>query len=258
MAEEQYPQAIVCRSGWKKDINPNDVLQSCADAVLGHWLEGERKKYFNDTLGDGMESLRMSALPLDRMANLSTSLLGAHFKLSHFHYKQINKGACSWDGVKDVDEELISSDNYEWMEFVSVIGWKIAVIHQYKFVYPRNFAKKGEYDLFVASQSATENEDVKETIWEEWDKLQVEGNVRKVSLVGESRINHDPTILNYWHFVIDLYPRDNDDTPLPSGVSKGWRGKLASKLQDLLMRTYIDMKDGYIPPTITSPSVWEK
>lgn len=259
MTKPAYPSEILCSSRYKRHIASDDIMAACPEAVVGHWLDGERSKFIDDSMGDGYEQLRMSALPIDRMANLSTSLLGGLFLLSHFHYTQKNKD--QWDGEGDVDESLASADNYDWMEVVTIVGWMIADIHLQPLAYSRLFGKKKDYDEYKG-RLAKSIEDSKDKIClEEWENLasdEQNAKMRIVNLEGLSMVNHDPKPLNYWHFVIDIYPAEDKRKPLPSGVSKSWKGKLAVSLQDILRNTFIDMKDGYQPPVLISKTVWVK
>lgn len=253
-----YPLRLLCHGRLKKKILAGDIIGNCPGAVVGHWLEGPREKFIDGSLGEGYESLQMNAIPLERMANFSTNLLGGLFQYEDFHYRQVLDEP--WDGKSDVDGEKAVVGNYVWMDEVTVIGWMLSDIHNVTLPYNRSFGKKKDYDAYL-EQLAKPDDTKAETIYmQEWESLSQDPNNKKVRIIaleGHTAVNHDPRILNYWHFVIDIYPAENSDKPLPGGVSKGWQGKLSLSLQDILRNTFIDMKEGYLPPTLPDSSLWE-
>ena len=92
----------------------------------------------------------------------------------------------------------------------------------------------------------------------EWnDLLEDEDNkkLRIADFTGESRCNHAPTMLNYWHYTIDLYSADDSKTPLKK-ISKGWREKMGLYLQDYLCNSFLLLKEEAQVARIDDEHIW--
>ena len=47
--------------------------------------------------------------------------------------------------------------------------------------------------------------------------------MRIADFKGETRCDHAPTMLNYWHFTIDLYAPNDNENPLKKSAKGGVR-----------------------------------
>ena len=227
--------------------------------MLGHLLVGTCKECIDDTAGEGMEFIRRDVLPLKRMANLSCSLLGTSFSLPCFHFLPDNEGKKPWKESVSVSEEMLSEQNYNYYPEVTVVGWGIQALESRPLPYPRLFAKKTEFEAYQKSAVDVAAERNVEIVQQEWAELLEDEQNKKMRVAdfkGETRCNHAPTMLNYWHFTIDLYAANNNDNPLKR-ISKGWSEKMATNLQDYLCRTFVHLTDEAQVPRIAYEHICE-
>lgn len=249
MAKPDYPREILPQPDWKQTLIVGDILKCCPEAMLGHLLIGDVETLFDTSAGEGMESLKRTAIPLKRMANFSCNLLGAQFVLSFFHFLPANAGAESWIKGMLVNDDLITENNYNHYSDITIVAWHMQNVEKYQIPYPRNFLKQKEFVDFQNAVANEAHEKNAEIIIREWDELTENDRLRVCFFNGEARCNHAPVLLNYWHFTIDLYSADNSRKPLIK-ISKGWSESMASNLQDYLCRTFIKLTDDSQVPII--------
>lgn len=260
MAKPSYPQEILPCHGWKQTMMVSDILKSCPKAVLGHLLVGNKEQCVDDSLGLGMETIRRDVLPLDRMANLSCSLLSTYFMLVFFHFLPDNEGKQTWKPDNVVTDDLLKEDNYNFYPEITVVGWYLGSLEHHPIPYPRSFAKVKEFHDFQEVATAVARNRKKEIVQKEWQDLAEDETNKKLRIAdftGEVRCNHDPTFLNYWHFTIDLYSADDNENPLKN-TSKGWREKMGIWLQDYLCNSFMLLTEDEQVSKVTDKSVWEK
>lgn len=261
MTDTIYPRNLISRKGWKKGIEAVDILNNCPDAIIGHWIQGSFDSCMDYSLGEGMERLSEDALPTKNLPNLSCSLLGALFLLEHFKYLPAEDGKKPWVEDTEIPEEMIMGKNFTILSNFIVVGWLIRKVHSYRVKYPHGFSKKKEYDAFrdKAIEVATKR-NINAAYLKEWDNLVLAGqnqSQRVAELIGEARVNHDPTNLNFWHFTIDTYPAESDIKPIKN-ASDGWKFNVATNLADYLRRSFFCIDESTTIPQVTDKSIWEK
>ena len=258
---QQYPHEILPKQNWREGVLSSEIISICQDAILGHMLNGQQEDCFDSSLGEDMLSILPEKLPLNRMPGLSCCLLGTSFILEHFHFLPNNDGKAPWHEGISVPEEIVNEDNYTYYPDVTVVGWQLKEIHEYKIPYIRKKKKKKEYEEFKDKVLAVSKKSNVAIIYlEEWEHLlenPEDKNYRIVNLFGEARVNHAPTMLNFWHYTIDLFPAENDAKPLTK-VSDGWRFNMAENVCDILRRNFILISDDSDIPQIGDEKIWVK
>lgn len=260
MTKPSYPRDILPQPKWIQSIIVGDILKSCPNAMLGHLLVGDYKQCIDDSAGKGMEFIRRDALPLERMVNLSCSLLGTYFMLHFFHFLPCNEGKKPWHSGMDISEELLSEENYNFYPEITVVGWPLHKVEGFSLPYPRKFAKQKEFENYQDEAVAVARERERDIIQHEWAELVADEENKKLRIAefdGETRNNHAPTLLNYWHFTIDLYSANDNQNPLKK-VSKGWGEKMATNLQDFLCNTFAFFTETSLIPRIEDEGIWVK
>lgn len=205
MTKPSYPKEILPQQEWVQTIQVGDIISACPMAMLGHLLVGTYKECVDDSTGEGMEYIRRDVLPLKRMANLSCSLLGTYFSLPYFHFLPDNGGKEPWKESVGVSEELLSEQNYNYYPEVTVVGWALQALEGRTLPYPRLFTKKTEFDTFqkgAADVAAERNVEIVQKVWAELREDEQNKKMRIADFKGETRCNHAPTMLNYWHFLL--------------------------------------------------------
>lgn len=256
MAKPQYPSEILPRQGWRQCICTQDLLDSCSEAMLGRKMDGTKEKCINPEDG----SIYMNVLPTGSIPNLSCSLLGAFFKVDHFHFLPDNVGKANWKEGILVGEEMLCEENYNHFSEVTVVGWKVKDVSGRPLPYKRSFDKSQLYDEF--KEAVKEVAEVRKVVLylDTWEKLKTNSANNKqriVEVVGVAKVNHAPTMLNYWHFTIDIYTAENDLEPLLK-VSDGWRKNIAANLRDFLRRCYDIITDDNQVAVVDKESLWVK
>lgn len=199
---------------------------------------------------NGHKALKVSILPNSRILNLSTDLMGASFSLRDFTYQHKNNGDLPWDGyevdicsfVKDID--FVQTDGP-----VFAAGWCIAVLENFSIPYRRNFKNHDDFISFHRKgQSPLSKEKIGQLL-KKYEELPCNVNKqRETDALGRMRINHDPRMLDYWHFTIDLYPEENPEVALDSNKGS-WKKKFVSLAGDYLRRTFtIYQNEEDVPP----------
>ena len=254
MAKPQYPSEILPQQGWRQCINTQELSERCPDAMLGRKMDGTRDQCINPE----DDTLYMSVFPVSSIPNLSCSLLGTFFKVSYLHFLPDNKGKAPWTTGQSVCDDMLREENYNYYPDVTVVGWKVKDVFRLPLPYTRSFDKKKLYDDF--KESAKEVAELRKQMvflnaWEDLKKNPDNANLRIVEVEGEARVNHAPTMLNYWHFTIDVYPAETDLKPLTK-ASEGWRKNLAANLCDFLRRNYVIIEDDTQVAQVDDDTLW--
>lgn len=255
MAKPDYPSEILPQQGWRQCICTQDLVERCPDAMLGHKLDGTLEQCINPE----DDSIYMSVLPVDCIPNLSCSLLGTFFKVNHLHFLPDNEGKTPWEEGTVVGDEMMCKDNYNHYSDITVVGWKAREVQGKPLPYDHVFDKKTLYDAFKeAAKGIAELRKVEVYLneWEDLKKNPANSKLKIAEVVGEARVNHDPTNLNYWHFTIDIYPAESDIKPLKN-ASKGWSRNIATNLCDFLRHCYEIIENDAQVAVIDEKSLWE-
>ena len=253
MDDVYYPLHLLPQEDWMLQIKTDDILHLCENALIGRRFEGELHDFIDTSLGEDMPVLKDKALSFKDIPNLSTSLLGTLHKIEDFHFVQKERGSDNWTGGSvDISIFTPNTDFYRIEGNLVVLGWIIEELDGRKFPYQQPLPKKKNYDACIAKlKSAYPEEDV---YVEEYEKLAVNANNNRViEFEGTVKVNHIPTNLNYWHFTIDLYPKDNPTTPLKNSSGK-WRAELCENVRDYLKYSFNILSDMMLPPVIND---WE-
>lgn len=259
MAIIQYPSEVLPRTEWKNIIDTCNILKCCSSALLGHVLRDDPKgSCFDYSLGEDYPQITMKALPIERIPNLSCSLLGTYFKPAHFAFLPASTGAEPWQDSDGSQEELLSNDsNFQSIENRVVVAWNLSEVHNRILPYTREVDYKMYSDI-KSKISSVNGGAMRNVCIEEWDKLKQSktSKNRILPFEGHAKVNHDPIRLNYWHFTIDLYPQDN---PAPiKDTGKKWRNSIALVLREYLRQHFVVVDDALKIPSIEDKTLWEK
>lgn len=255
-----YPQDILPRQGWTVPISTDDLLKDCPNLLIGHMLRGSVEQCIDMTAGEDMPCITRSSLPLERMANLSCCFLGSYFLISYFHFLPDNEGEAAWKEEYGMRCDLITEDNYTHYPVITVVGWLLREIENRRLPYPKVFSKQSDFEENQLKAINVAEERNCQIAQQEWQNLKCSEENKKqriAEFIGESRCNHAPTMLNYWHSTIDIYTAFDNVNPVKK-ISSGWSKKLAVNLQDYLCRSFVLLKDESKVPHIANDALWVK
>lgn len=254
----EYPERILPREKWRKGITGGEIVALCGKAVIGRRIDGRPADCIDKSLGEDNMSLKIDALPLNRIPDLSTNLLGALFRLEDFVFIQKGEGKMPWNGRETVPASMLVGSNYERQTGdMFVAGWLVCEVDKLPVPYRKTLPKKSDYEAFrkrVEADRAART-DVRTVYLEEYEKLPLnENRQRYCDAEGEVRIVHDPTNLNYWHFLVSLYPMDDHKHPI-SAAKTSWCRMMADNVGDFLRRTFCQLPEQMQPAAIEG---WEE
>ncbi len=171
----------------------------------------------------------------DDVFNYSMNLLGAGFNVDeHLALRQVGNGKKRWRGKA---EELLSEEeieeSYEVVEESFPIYYKVEAIDGLDIPYKRSFAKQSDFKnvndrlIELGKQSAVK-------VWDPGKK--------EAQMVACTAVNHDPSLMNYWHVTLDAYTADNPDKPLDKSKS-AWVNEIKGYIFDVLRHNYLAPQD---------------
>lgn len=258
MEQNDYPKRILPQPTWRKGISTNEILEYSQEAIIGRRIDENKDVCLDDSLGKDALAIKEDSLekilPLKRVPNLSTNLLGCNFELGDFLYIQKNEGKVDWMEGVDVSDYLQTEENFQVVSGdMFVIGWMVKDFEQWTIPYKRKFEQKKVYDQFKEDIQSKTDGDVN-IFLEEYQKFCSKNKNKQLELDGEVRLNHRPTNLNFWHFTIDLYSMEDKDNPIMD-INSSWKEQMAISVRDVLKRTFL-----LIPEVITPVNIeeWDK
>lgn len=240
MENNEYPKSILPEKNWRKGISGSEILSCCKDAIIGRRIDGKKEEVIDESLGDDVKTLSEIALPTNRIRNLSTNLLGARFGLNEFKFNPRGNGKLNWNEEEEILEPIIIGQDFECLDIENffVVGWYVNKVEGYMIPYTRTFESKKNYDKFIGQIKPASKDDMDSIYFEEYEKLALVKNGRKIDFTGSLKVNHQPTRLNYWHFTIDLYPAYEFEKPIKDEKS-AWQRLMVENVWDYLRRTFL-------------------
>lgn len=255
-----YPEALIPHDVWKHEIAVEDILNANQDVLIGRWVKGSTKEWIDYSLGEDMPILKEKAIDQDRMFNMSCSLLGALFLPEHFKIVTKDLGSIPWveSNYATIQEDIICDKNYKIENEIFVIAWRVLHINNMRVPYSQTFISKDKYDGFIQkAKLVAENriDDEELIVLTEWNELKKNNDGAFVAdLDSQLRVSHNPTNLNYWHFLVDAYPADDDSNPVIKRRN-AWQKSLALNIWNVLSHCIIVIDNNIEIPQLDS-SVW--
>lgn len=258
----KYPEELIPQESWEHEISVEDILNNNQDALIGRWVKGCKTDWVDYSLGEDMPILRDKAIDMARMLNISCSLLGALFLPEHFCFITQGKGSELWkeSNYSAIPQEEICENNYRIDKEIFVVAWSIHDIHGMMVPYSRTFADEGSYNLFAQNvknvvENRTSDEDLR--VVAEWNELKRNNNgAYEAEIYSQLRVSHAPTYLNYWHFLVDAYPADDDDNAVLARKN-AWQKSLTLNIWNALSSSIVIIEEGTDIPQLSS-SLWSK
>lgn len=202
----KYPIRILPKKQYVKHIDVDILCSTCEHSILARRLdvcEGGQLPFHE--IG-GQKLLNEDAISED-ILDWSTNLLGGEFKIEDIGWKQKGSGIKDWDN-EDVDickyEDCYSRIETEYYSaFITV-----DCLHNKIIPYRRNFADKASLVQYYNSTGDI----TKETV-DQWN------NNKEIECQATIKVEHKPTMLNYWHMTVGIIPRDFKE-PIPRDLNK--------------------------------------
>lgn len=184
--KDQYPTAIIPKRNY---INPIDIdaLHSSNES----YVTVRRSAKTEDETFNELHKLKEHAIVANdkKILGLSMNLLGGKFEVEHIKFRTKNAGSESWKTGEPVYFFQKHKNDFEVLEEVlPPIFLYLKDIHEVRFPYRKQYDKETAKICKALS------------IGIEID----ENDSSKIILVGQSKVKHTPTNLNYWHIEFSL------------------------------------------------------
>lgn len=280
-----YPVHILPKPSWGI-MDSGKIIRQCPSAIVARWFPGEKEEIISSEFGEGRGSLYYSAIKDMKIPNLSVNLLGTLVEIEDFRYNRRNGGDEKWEpgtlvSISDFQPE---EDYYEIEGDITVIGWEMAKLHERPVNFPKDLNKEEEFyrlreevkdQISKGLGDKIPSETYNQLIIGEYLDLKVKDGIkcpegidkgssegrkklkklpRTIDWGGETRLNHDPRNLDYWHFVMDLYVLESPEEPILKG-KQAWFKSMCNVIKDRLRRTGIYLER---VPQSAKISDWQK
>lgn len=177
-----YPRELLPTPQYVVKIDIDDLLGKVSDFLICRRIEGSLEE--NTVQFNGKTRLKVEAL--GKIPNLSTNLLGAKFKANkHIAFSPTGDARCDWDG-KNIDLAKFK-DSFQIIKNYTYVVYRGNFLHNVSIPYRKELNKDDKNKLAIIG-------------------INLDNFVAKeVELKGTIKLEHKPTMLNYWHIVMDLY-----------------------------------------------------
>ena len=210
-----YPRAVLPHSVYKPLIDTQKLIEQVSGLLVARRLDDEWDNCVEKK--DGAFFFRLNALgEIKHLSQMSLDLLGACYNpLKHQRYRTIGKGSSVWD-KKTIYWLAPLSSFYYWRKPCCSVAIDAYRLNNIKFPYMKTLNKQ-QHDELVGKGINIEKFSSK----------------KEYKLEGELRLDHIPTLLNYWHMQADSRPA-GEENPM-KGETKGWRGDYLKQLVQYLL-----------------------
>lgn len=217
-----------------------DLQKEIAQLVVVRRVD-EEPYYEDDASGNSIipEDIIIGANQISNdILDYSTNIIGALFTTDHLRYRVLDKALTrDWHG-EDTSSIVITDEKFE----ANQIGWplyfKVIDFEGIEFPYQRFFQKQSDYEEY---KKKIADKTVKNAL-QVWRSKE-----EPIQLQAYVHVCHRPTLTNYWHVTIGMYPPENAENP--PRANKGWAKTLNSMLLMRLQEyAVIGNEDTYIIP----------
>lgn len=224
MADTKYPQSILPRRNYVAKIDIDKML------VNGNMpLVVVRRSPIPFKLVGPKKNLLAEECVSENVFNYSMNLLGGGFQVKeHLGLRQKDKGCNDWDGESFLTEDELEGC-WERLEESHPIYYRVEDLHGVGIPYKKKIEKERDYKL-ILQQLIEQDKQAAIGVWEP--------NGREVELTGVIRVNHAPTMMNYWHVTLDAYEPHALEKPLKKNKS-AWNSEIRGYVVDYLRRHYL-------------------
>ena len=221
--DSSYPKEILPTSKYVIKIDIDDLLGKVSDFLVCRRIKGSLEE--NTVTFNGKVRLKVEAL--GKIPNLSTNLLGAKFQADqHIAFSPTGDARCDWDG-KNIDLAKFK-DSFQVVENCTYVAYHGDALHNIPVPYRKNLNKDDKNKL--ASRGIN------------LDNFITKG---EAELTGTIKLEHKPTMLNYWHIVMDIYPYDSPD-PIKKDDA-AWQKNMVDFVVQKILAVKFEAAPEYIP-----------
>lgn len=228
-----YPSIIQPQTNYRKRMDFQAMQKAYPSLVAVRLSEVSHAEAFEDSISDGRLVLHYKALV--SVIGMSMNLLGGLFdKDRHLYFRPTKDSPCyeDWDGestyeVKDGGYQMMPDDRFPL--FYNLIEWDT-------YTFPYHVTAKSEQDFIDKTdcmRKIAEETGVEQTLCKDFP-----GKSKPFEVMARARINHHPTLMNYWHYQLDCYSADSKEAITNDTKPGSLVKKLSMRLRNELKVRY--------------------
>ena len=239
MSKAPYPKEIAPQKGYTNFMTIKDLLKVYPDLAVVRRCDME-SPYADSATGEH-SALRPEVIP-NNVIGLSVNLVGGvfEFKLHGAFNPETEIVYKDWDGETYVNFPL-HQDEYSEKDPICPIFFQVSKIDKLTLPYTKTINQQ-EYASIKNKASEIQK---KEDLFIEGAMISEFGKAPngQTDVRAYVKVNHHPTILNYWHVQFDCYEADSE-VPLPSDVDNAVTRKIRRKFREQLRNIAVAVLDG--------------
>ena len=219
-----YPKSILPNVEYVVKIDIDDLLEKVGEFVVSRRINGS----VDDNVDDfaGQRRLRIEAL--GSIPNMSLNLLGGKFiEKKHTKFRQLDEATNEWDGKEVLIEDY--AGKYEELDNGASISFRGKDLHRIAVPYKKTITDKGEKEKL-------------RRLGLDLDRL---ADNNEVNLEGVIKLEHKPTMLNYWHLVMDIFPHASE-VPIKR-TDATWKKNIVSFVTQEILTVKYEVNPNPIP-----------
>ena len=223
MEEWKYLRFILPHEGYKPRMDMNGLLAKERSLTVVR-----RSPVPFELIGPRGDLLSEDCVT-ENIFNYSMNLLGGEFQVGlHLAIRQKGRGVDDWDGETFLSDEEIAVC-WELVDASYPIYYRVSDLQNVEIPYKKRIGKESEYKA-LQDQMIAQDVRAAMSVWDPADPV--------VSFKGFMRVNHAPTLMNYWHVTLDVYESFAPEKPLKKSKS-AWNAEIRGYVFDYLRRYYL-------------------
>lgn len=239
MSKAPYPEEIAPQKGYSNYMTIKDLLKTYPDLDVVRRCDMESP--FADSATGEHTALRPEVIP-NNAIGLSVNLVGGIFvfQLHGAFNPETDIVYKDWDGETYANFPLLQ-DEYSEKDPICPIFFQVSKIDRLTIPYTKTIDQQEYASIKNKVSEIQKNEDlfIEGTMISEFGKApNGQTDVR-----AYLKVNHHPTILNYWHVQFDCYEADSEE-PIPSDANNGVAKRIRRSLREQLRKIAVAKLDG--------------
>lgn len=204
----KYPYEVVPKATYKELLEFKVLKHDYPNMLVLRMVKGRKEDYYDASSNNKELTDRIFQ---GSIQNLSMNLLGGKFEIKHHSFLPKNNGASNWDGNNIKLSQY--KDSYIDENPAFYICFNVEEIDGKTYPFPNPFNTQEERDSMEKEATATLNKhglNIDQEIVEKFRSPRDNVNIQVLM-----KLNHHPTMLNYWHITLDTTRPDNPEYIMP-------------------------------------------
>lgn len=210
-----YPEEMIPQPGYIIPFPFEVLIEQNGDYLLNYRISGSVEENCEIGTFGGKRKLKRECF--SHVVHMSMNLHGGMFRPEYVRYVQKKPGSDSWDGQSKICLEdyvnVISEEENATPIFYEATKLCVRKLSTY-LVFNNNDSYKAMKSVFPDCEFPKYQPGVTVTVY------------------TDIKIEHVPTILNYWHVQMEVYPQSNDEKLKDA---RTWRERVFNNIRDSIL-----------------------